>query len=390
VFLEPATSMFAAISVGVGVDFAIHLLERLRRTMAGFGDDLERVVRTAVPSTARACFFNALALGVGFAVLLTSELPTLKRFGGLVTVAAFSSFLAALVVVPALFALVQRAPGRAMRRASGPAVRNTSLAVLFGCALVATDPAHAQQTLGHVIAERVAERPVGDASRRTLHITLTPRRGRAREREAVVLTLNAPDGRRTRITYVEPRPMRNTSFLSHDAPTEASADDRWLFIPATRRVRRLPAAERGKSFLGTDFSYEDMQSELKFDLSDYRFEHLGREETAGGVRHRIAGEPRSEQIARELGYGGFTAVVDETTWMPMVIGFDDEHGERLKTVTVEALEQIDGVWTATHVTAENHQTGHRTSFRFEDIVYEKTLPETIFQPSSLQRGLRGL
>jgi hypothetical protein len=44
-------------------------------------------------------------------------------------------------------------------------------------------------------------------------------------------------------------------------------DDRWLYLPATRKVRRIPASDRGDYFLGTDFTYEDIQSELKLPLA---------------------------------------------------------------------------------------------------------------------------
>ncbi|MEM7613090.1 MAG: MMPL family transporter, partial [Pseudomonadota bacterium] len=65
IYLEPATSMFAAIALGVGVDFAIHLVDRLRKAIANNGDDPQAAVRAALPPVARACFFNSAALGLG-------------------------------------------------------------------------------------------------------------------------------------------------------------------------------------------------------------------------------------------------------------------------------------------------------------------------------------
>jgi hypothetical protein len=92
VYLEPATSMFAAIAIGVGVDFAIHLIDKLHEALKLHDEDIHLAVDHALPLTARACFFNAMALGLGFAVLTTSDLPTLQRFGGLVALASLGSY----------------------------------------------------------------------------------------------------------------------------------------------------------------------------------------------------------------------------------------------------------------------------------------------------------
>jgi len=108
IYLEPATTMFAAISLGVGVDFAIHLVARLRNALDDGADCIAQAIEQVMPETARACFFNALVLGCGFSVLFFSELLTLTRFGGIVTLAAFASFVLALVIVPAAYGLQER------------------------------------------------------------------------------------------------------------------------------------------------------------------------------------------------------------------------------------------------------------------------------------------
>ncbi|MEX0300653.1 MAG: RND family transporter, partial [Kordiimonas sp.] len=107
IYLEPATSMFAAISIGVGIDFAIHLIDRLQLGLKA-GKSVAETVQEKFPHAARACFFNASALGAGFCVLLISELPTLQRFGALVAFACIVSFLSALVIVPMAWSLLER------------------------------------------------------------------------------------------------------------------------------------------------------------------------------------------------------------------------------------------------------------------------------------------
>ena len=125
--------------------------------------------------------------------------------------------------------------------------------------------------------------------------------------------------------------------------------------PATRKVRRIPASDRGDYFLGTDFTYEDIQSEFKLGLDDYDFSTDGTEMVDGVPHYRLSGKVKSETIGDELGYGGFRAIVDGSNWLFDEIVFLDPDLEPLKTVTIHAADQFDGVWCATDIQVVNHQ-----------------------------------
>jgi uncharacterized protein len=349
-----------------------------------------------MPATARACFFNAAALGVGFATLMASDLPTLQRFGGLVTLAVFSSFAITLIVVPALSSLQTRMAHRHSRAVRAIGGTTALLLVLVGGGLLVTAAgaradtganADANPLTGREIAKRVVERPEGAVASRFIRMTLTDRRGRERVRRAWVLKRRDDEMRQTRISYLEPKRVREVTFLSHDFHDASRADDRWLYLPATRKVRRIPASKRGDYFLGTDFTYEDMQSDLKFDLADYRFALDAVEHQGGRALYTLSGEPVSERVARELGYGSFQAVVAGDTWMPAEIDFFDLQQAPLKTITVSEVRNIDGIWTALRIEARNHQTQHTTLFELADVSYSGAVPARLFAPASLGRGL---
>jgi hypothetical protein len=181
------------------------------------------------------------------------------------------------------------------------------------------------------------------------------------------------------------------SFLSRDyhsnEHSDEQSDDRWLYLPATRKVRRIPASDRGDYFLGTDFTYEDIQSELKLPLADYVFSFDGPVTQDGQELLSLSGKTRTADIAKELGYGGFRALVDEQSWLFREIRFMDIDGEPLKTVTVHSMQEHDGIWTATDIEVANHQSGHGTRFHYREVAYPENLPETAFEPAALGRGL---
>ena len=77
-----------------------------------------------------------------------------------------------------------------------------------------------------------------------------------------------------------PPEIRETGFLvwSHSDPEVD--DERWVYLPALRKVRRVAGRDRAKSFVGTDFNYDDLA-----DRSVDEEEHVGRRLAAETRRH---------------------------------------------------------------------------------------------------------
>ena len=103
--LGVGTSMFASISIGAGVNFPIHILDRLRQAgRAAGGGDEESLYRRTFMFTGRALFFTAFIVAAGFMLLFVSEFRTLVRFGLLIGLGMVLSFLASVSLLPALVA----------------------------------------------------------------------------------------------------------------------------------------------------------------------------------------------------------------------------------------------------------------------------------------------
>lgn len=101
-WLSISSSMFAAISIGLGVDFSIHTLERLQVRIRDAHESIDEAILGLYPSTGRALLFNFMALSLGFGVLVVSKVVVLNEFGVTVAVAIATSFLAGMTVLPAL------------------------------------------------------------------------------------------------------------------------------------------------------------------------------------------------------------------------------------------------------------------------------------------------
>jgi predicted RND superfamily exporter protein len=101
--LGVATSMFAGMTLGVGVDYVVHLLERRRRALAA-GLTGEAALADALAATGPAIAIDTLAVGLAFSVLLLSQVPANACLGGLLALSLAVCLAATLLVIPALLA----------------------------------------------------------------------------------------------------------------------------------------------------------------------------------------------------------------------------------------------------------------------------------------------
>ena len=107
IWLGVGTSMFAAIAIGVGVDFSLHTVDRLIELIKKQRLTPDRAFERLYPSTGRALLFNFAAVFFGFGVLATSQVPPLIKFGTLVAVAVTASFIASMMLIPPLVKILK-------------------------------------------------------------------------------------------------------------------------------------------------------------------------------------------------------------------------------------------------------------------------------------------
>ena len=115
---------------------------------------------------------------------------------------------------------------------------------------------------------------------RKLTMRLSNSRGKTRTRETHGYRKYYGDEKRTVLFYDSPSSTRGTGLLSIDHG-DGSDNDQWLYLPAARKIRRISASDRGDYFLGTDFTFEDVDNEGKLELGDYRRRTVGVEEVDG-------------------------------------------------------------------------------------------------------------
>jgi len=94
--LDIGTSIIAAISFGIGIDYAIHVIAAMRHSPG----TAQQATQYALRHTGKPILINTLALGLGFLVLCLSGYQSLVNLGIFISLTMLFAALFALLVLP--------------------------------------------------------------------------------------------------------------------------------------------------------------------------------------------------------------------------------------------------------------------------------------------------
>lgn len=252
--------------------------------------------------------------------------------------------------------------------------------------LAAQKPASGTET-ARWVAEQIEARDNGRDSRLAMTMRLFDRRDRQRERALELTTLRgtAARGDRVLIRFLAPNDIRGTGFLVWEHPKQE--DERFLYLPALGRVRRIAGAEKQESFVGSDLSYEDIGGR---ELDDYTYAFVQRDATWTAPDGRTHPAWSLEATARDAQatYPRTVSLVRKDNFVIVAADIYNRRNEREKRYEVRALERIDGVWTATNVVMVNELQRTRTELSVDRARYNVGLTEDDFTRRVLEQGAR--
>lgn len=243
---------------------------------------------------------------------------------------------------------------------------------------------------GEEIIRRANERDFGAFSQETIRMKLIGKDGKARERVTRAFNKKFGDERRYLMVFVEPSNVKGTALLTYDYADPGKDDDQWLYLPAMRKSRRVPAGERGGAFLGTDFTFEDIKTQSRISVEDYTWRTLSIGDVDGHPCFNIEATPLTPELATELGYAKVRIHLDQELLLLRLSEFCDGSGEVTRTISIRDFEQVNDIWTARTLEAKNLKTGHTTVFTVSESDFSTEIPDEVFSLQSLERGLPNL
>jgi hypothetical protein len=184
----------------------------------------------------------------------------------------------------------------------------------------------------------------------------------------------------TLLRFEAPAALQGTGLLVVDKGRQVN--DLWLYLPATRRVRRLAGAEKTNRFLGTEFTHEDFED---YKVEHYRFD-TPRETGCpdGGQCWVVDAQAQSAEEREASGYAGKTFWLEKESLYPVLIEYRDRDGQAVKRLEARNLVRHGKYWRPTEFEMINLASKRRTLL----VVQKRDLDTALDDDALSQRALR--
>jgi len=228
----------------------------------------------------------------------------------------------------------------------------------------------------------------GADARGRLSMELIDPDGGKRVRVMTMLRKNQDDGKAQKyfIYFHEPGDVRRLTFMIWKYP--GKEDDRWIYVPAIDLIRRIAAEDKYSSFVGSDFSYEDVSGR---DVGEDRHTIVREEKLGDRDTIVIESIPRTEAaFSRRISW------IDRASFLPLKEEYYDVQNQLQRIFTTDNIENIavgEGddrriYPTAMKRTMRNVRTGHRTEVYVKSVSYDLGLEDADFSERRMRRPPR--
>jgi outer membrane lipoprotein-sorting protein len=255
-------------------------------------------------------------------------------------------------------------------------MKKITMCIVFSLAAVFVINAQDAASIVDAARHRITSATISTRSR----MVITAKNGSTTERLIDQYSKDDAQGNaRVVIVFQRPANVAGTRFLTMDNASGGS--DRWIYLPSLGKVRRIAASESGGSFMGTDFSYDDI-SALSRD-TNLDIHTLLREETASGAPcYVIQSVPKdgSYQYSKTISW------IDKNKLVLYKSELYDRRGALIKVMENSEYKDVQGRLTAMQTKVSTIAAGTFTTIYMEIVKYDDPIPEAVFTTAYLETG----
>jgi outer membrane lipoprotein-sorting protein len=210
-------------------------------------------------------------------------------------------------------------------------------------------------------------------------MVVTAKNGSTKEMVIDQYSKDGPNGSRTMIVFNSPAGQKGTRFLSME--NGSGGTDQWIFLPSLGKSRRIASSESGGSFMGTDFSYDDMS--LMSREADDDKHSITKEETLNGVACYVI---QSIPNKSDYQYSKTISWVDKANNRIYKVELYDKKGVLVKQLEMSDYQNVQGKDTPKLTKISTIAAGTSTAIYMDRIEYDMNIPESVFTTAYLETG----
>jgi len=206
---------------------------------------------------------------------------------------------------------------------------------------------------------------------------LTDRRGTKRALTFVAASkLYDPPLSKSIVRFSAPPDLAGAGFLQ--IQKRDGDDDRYLYLPELKRARRISGNLRSSAFMGTDFSFADLD---RRDLRDSESKQLGIEKIGSSSCYVLDVIPRREDSQ----YSHLELWVRPDNFVALRTKMYDRANVLVKTFEAQELRRVSGNWFVSKSLMTDHKNNHSTLLVLQNIVANAQIPDEEFTVRALAK-----
>ena len=262
--------------------------------------------------------------------------------------------------------------------------------IIISACLMPLTALAAEFTAAEVI-QRVESRDDGNSAIAEYTMVLIDNRERQRLRDIKIYTKDYGADEKTLSLFESPADIRGTAYLNLNWDDNARDDDSWLYLPALQRVKRIATSDTSDSFLGSDFTYADING-IEIDWYDFSF--INESEIVDGqdcwVIEAVPKPEYKDRAENETGYSKIQSWIRKDSFVQQRSQMWELRGNRIKFFTSSDVRLVNDIWTVHRlqaVTTRNGMQEHASVLQVNKIDYNVEVADEIFSTEYMQRGL---
>ena len=157
---------------------------------------------------------------------------------------------------------------------------------------------------------------------------------------------NSSEGDKSITSFIKPKDIKGTKLLTWTSKTESNKQ--WLFLPKFKRVKKINSKNQSGSFMGSEFSYEDIGGQV---LDKYNYKLISENKT----EWIIESVPK-----KKSGYSKTITTVNKKDITATKVEYYDRRSELLKVSIISNFKsyktKTKSFLIADKIVMENRQT----------------------------------
>ncbi len=156
----------------------------------------------------------------------------------------------------------------------------------------------------------------------------------------------------------------------------------WNWLPQAGRVMKLPSAMMGDSWMGSDFTNDDLLRGNSL-TDDFTTSVTGTEKVEGGTAWRLVLDPKPTAV---VVWARIEMLVDRATCLPVTEQYFDEDGKLARQMKFSDFRRVGWRQFPARMTLIPAEQGRETSIFYSEIQFDVAIPSDTFSLERLRQG----